>query len=291
MKTTVKKVLKSWRVSLEQQGVINTASIDKGIKVLSEYLKDRDDTKAIRKMVREVRNDIAANVLSGERLMRKIQRIFALLEKVDQCAKRPMVCMMAQKTTGRPKLEGQEARFKGETQRIFEERLRFKGGMPLRTFDIDIESACDSRKVRRIIEKRMCQAYRKMNKRSGEMSKSNADRYWMKRATSFQLYNIGQIEDVKHFSRGLSTHWKKMFDPQTGKVVYKKKMSYPTYEAACAAIEKWVIEHPYDKGRMQAYQCSICQKWHIGHKSALAEAAYEMNDNVFEVVDDIEIAG
>lgn len=290
MKTTVKKILKSWRVSLEQQSVINSASIDKGVKVLTEYLKGRDDTKAIRQLVREVRKDITSNILSGVALMRKIQRIFALLEKVEQCNRRPQVCLMARKTTGRPKLEGQEVRFRGETQKIFDEKLRFMGGKPLRSFDIDTEAGCDSRKVRRIIEKRMCQAYWKMNKGCGRKTASNSDRYWMRRATSFQLYNIGQIEDIEHFSRGLSTHWKKMYDSQTGQVVYKKKMSYPTYETACAAIEKWEIEHPWDKGKMEAYQCCVCHKWHIGHRTTNPEAVKEIGNHAFEVIENTEIA-
>lgn len=270
MKTTVKKVLKSWRISLEHHEELSASSINNGVSVLRDYLREKDDTRAIRDMVREVLNDVAKKAIrSGEHLLRKIQRIFALLDKVS---KSPSICMMIHQRGGRPKLDGQDVRFKNETQKIFDEKLRFKGGMPLRTFDIDMESASDSRKVRRIIEKRMCQAYRRMNKRSRNNSEpSNSDRYWMQRATSFQLYNIGQIEDTINFSRGFSTHWKKMFDPQTGQMVFKKKMAYPTYEEACAAIEKWKIEHPRDKRKMQAYQCSICHKWHIGHKSDIAE--------------------
>ena len=56
-----------------------------------------------------------------------------------------------------------------------------------------------------------------------------------------------------------------MYDPQTGKVVFKKKMSYSNEGAALEAIKLWKIEHAEDNKEMAAYQCSHCHKWHIGH--------------------------
>ena len=292
MKTKVKKILKAWRIALENQcDVLSDEIISQSAEVLADYMKEKEDTKAIRKMVREVRDDIL--VFNGQDhapLLRKIQRIFVLLNKVRQ-SKSTITAQPSKKNHRkgkRPVLEGQEVRYKSETQKIFGEKLRFKDGMPLRSFDVDVESACDSRKVRRIIEKRMCQAYHKMRKSSKKTESSNRDRYWMRRATSFQLYNIGQIEDTDNFSRGLSTHWKKIYDRQAGKWVFKKKMAYSSYEEACAAIEKWKIDHPRDHEEMLAYQCSVCHKWHIGHKSPLAEVTEVYNvdyriDNVLEI--------
>ena len=74
------------------------------------------------------------------------------------------------------------------------------------------------------------------------------------------------MEHVKNVSRGLSTHYKKEYDPLTGEIVFKKKMTYQTREEALEAIKTWNITHPEDSGNMQAYQCSKCHKWHIGHK-------------------------
>ena len=54
----------------------------------------------------------------------------------------------------------------------------------------------------------------------------------MKRATSFQLHNLGQVENVYGVSRTTSTHWKRSYDPITGEVVFKKKMAYSTLEEA-----------------------------------------------------------
>lgn len=175
------------------------------------------------------------------------------------------------KSSYRRKQEGQEVRFKSVTARIFKERLRFKNGMLLRNFDIETESLKDSRKVRRIVEKRMCQAYHKLYKKTRAKNTSNNNRYWEQRATSFQLHNIGQIENVINVSRGKSTHWKKMFDIQTGKIVFKKKMPYNTKKEALGAIQEWKSNHPSDKKEMHAYNCGICHKWHIGHESNMNE--------------------
>ena len=128
------------------------------------------------------------------------------------------VCLFTKKSNGRVKLQGQGERFKGETKRLFDERLRFKGNMFLRNFDIETENPKDSRKVRRIVEKRMCQAYHRRNKRMDyDDSQRRHEHYWMKRATSFQLYNIGQMENVGLVCRGNSTHWKKNTMNKQGK--------------------------------------------------------------------------
>lgn len=290
MKTKVKKILKVWRIALEKhcdELISDTAG--KSAKILSGYLNGKEDTKAIRRLVREVRDDIL--VFDGKNhstLLRKIQKIFALLNKEKQSAKstNQQQDEKSHKKGKRPILEGQGVRYQSETQKIFCETLRFKNGMPLRTFDVDVESACDSRKVRRIIEKRMCQAYHKMMKSSKKTKSSNSNRYWMRRATSFQLYNIGQIEDTEHFKRSRSTHWKKKYDRQTGQWVFKKKRGYSSYEEACAAIEKWKIDHPNDSREMQAYQCSVCKKWHIGHNSPQVETIkiFGTNHNSMDII-------
>ena len=97
------------------------------------------------------------------------------------------------------------------------------------------------------------------------MNPSNKDRYWEHRAIAFQLYNIGQIENVKDNSREVSSHWKEMFDQYTKDVVLKKKMAYRTEKEAMDAICQWRKDHPSDMIEMVAYKCSSCDKWHIGH--------------------------
>ena len=55
--------------------------------------------------------------------------------------------------------------------------------------------------LRRIVEKRMCQAYFRQHREDFRQN-GNMDRHLMSRATSFQLFNIGQIDDIKYQKKG-----------------------------------------------------------------------------------------
>ena len=94
---------------------------------------------------------------------------------------------------------------------------KFKNGTPLRNLDVTIEDSQSARKIRRIVEKRMCQAYFRQHSEDFRQN-GNMDRHLMSRATSFQLFNIGQIDDIKYQKREHSSHWKKKYDPVTGKM-------------------------------------------------------------------------
>lgn len=269
MEKSVKNILKAWESSIERYGKIDSWKINENFSKIGYYLRNNNDSREINRLMYQIR-DMAITSSLNDTLLNKIKKVLSLLEP----GKTIPACYLV-KQNGRIKKEGQESRFKGETKRIFEERLRFKEGMLLRNFDIETECKSDSRKVRRIIEKRMCQAYHRKHKRSLDEN-TNRERYWMKRATAYQLYNIGQVENIKYVSRGYSTHWKRMFDPQTGEIVFKKKMAYSTKEEALAAIIKWEKENPNDIQKMHAYQCAICKKWHIGHEHIIC------SDEIFD---------
>lgn len=106
-----------------------------------------------------------------------------------------------------------------------------------------------------------------MHKKDEGYKTSNREKYWMDRATAFQLYNIGQKEKARNIRRGESTHWKRKKDPITQEIVLKKKMGYRNEETALKAIAQWKINHPNDSREISAYKCNYCNKWHIGHKS------------------------
>ncbi len=274
MNTKVKNILKYWKKSIEKYNKIDDWNFHEYVSVLSGYIRNNEDDthKDVRRLIRSLRD----NVLCPNP---NLEQIIQTIEKALSAMSPPAVCMFSKKVNGRMKIAGQEVRFKDETEQLFKERLRFKEGMLLRNFDIETENAKDSRKVRRIVEKRMSQAYHRRNKRTkdGDSHDVNNERYWMKRATSFQLYNIGQVENVNSLSRGLSTHWKRCYDPQIGEIVFKKKMAYSTLEEALKAIDEWNLSHPKEKRPMQAYKCSHCKKWHIGHKSEIIELIEPQN--------------
>lgn len=265
MNTTVKSILNGWKNSIEKYNKLDTWKFEEQLSSLGKYLFNNNDSKDIVRLVRYIRDSaICPNP--------NMRDLLSMIEKVLDMANtsKKSICLFTKKVNGRVKLNGQGERFKGETKRLFDERLRFKDNMLLRNFDIETENPKDSRKVRRIVEKRMCQAYHRRNKRMEyDDSQRRNEHYWMSRATSFQLYNIGQMENVGSVSRGYSTHWKKEYDEQTGQVVFKKKMAYSSEEEANQAVMEWKRNHPEDKREVTAYKCAICKKWHIGHKSEM----------------------
>ncbi len=265
MNTTVKSILNGWKNSIEKYNKLDTWKFEEQLSSLGKYLFNNNDSRDIVRLVRYIRDSaICPNP--------NMRDLLTMIEKVLDMANtsKKSICLFTKKVNGRVKLNGQGERFKGETKRLFDERLRFKNNMLLRNFDIETENPKDSRKVRRIVEKRMCQAYHRRNKRMEyDDSQRRNEHYWMSRATSFQLYNIGQMENVGSVSRGYSTHWKKEYDEQTGQVVFKKKMAYSSEEEANQAVMEWKRNHPEDKREVTAYKCAICKKWHIGHKSEM----------------------
>ncbi len=265
MNTTVKSILNGWKNSIEKYNKLDTWKFEEQLSSLGKYLFNNNDSRDIVRLVRYIRDSaICPNP--------NMRDLLSMIEKVLDMANtsKKSICLFTKKVNRRVKLNGQGERFKGETKRLFDERLRFKDNMLLRNFDIETENPKDSRKVRRIVEKRMCQAYHRRNKRMEyDDSQRRNEHYWMSRATSFQLYNIGQMENVGSVSRGYSTHWKKEYDEQTGQVVFKKKMAYSSEEEANQAVMEWKRNHPEDKREVTAYKCAICKKWHIGHKSEM----------------------
>lgn len=73
-----------------------------------------------------------------------------------------------------------------QTVKLASERLRFKDGQALGDLSIAIEDGETVRKVRRIVEKRVCQRYWGTNRGTG----SNKGRYTTRRYLSNQLDNI-----------------------------------------------------------------------------------------------------
>lgn len=168
----------------------------------------------------------------------------------------------------REKTFGQQERYCYVTKSIFNERLRCKDDAWLRNIDITTEEPKTARIVRRIVEKRMCQTYHKQHK-DVFRDHGNRSRHNMKRAVSYELYIMGQVENVSKLSRGNATHWKRQFDPNTGKVVFRKKFGYETIEEAKTSAIKLVQDKPWCHKAVNVYKCAHCNKYHIGHESYL----------------------
>ena len=150
------------------------------------------------------------------------------------------------------------------------EKLEFLDNTYLRNVDISLETQSTARQVRRIVEKRVCQTYYKQHKIAQE-STDNSHRSRMRRAVSFQISTLGFLEDVQGFRREKSSHWRRGYDHKLRKIVYRPKQAYDSLEEAQQAAAASAIRHPKE-GRMEAYLCEHCGKYHIGHTRAESEA-------------------
>ena len=95
-------------------------------------------------------------------------------------------------TSKRRKTFGQQERYEHVTKAIFNENLKCKDDTWLRNIDITTEEPWLVKKVRRIIEKRMCQTYHKQHKEVFH-EHGNQSRHNMKRAVSYELYGTLHI--------------------------------------------------------------------------------------------------
>lgn len=152
------------------------------------------------------------------------------------------------------------------TKKLFYEQLDFLDGKYLKNVDIALEKGKVTRKTRRIVEKRMCQTWNRQFKGSSRKEDGNFKRHSMIRATSYQLYNMGLVED--NLERSASTHWKVAFDFTTQQYVLKKKCQYDTWDEAQAAIVAKRTTTSDNRGELDAYQCRHCGHFHIGHSSS-----------------------
>ena len=54
-------------------------------------------------------------------------------------------------------------------------------------------------------------------------------------------------------------------------------MALWAFDFASESIEKLEEKYPEEKRPMEAYKCSHCKKWHIGHKSEIIELLEPQN--------------
>ena len=263
MEQAIQTTLKRWESSLVNYGKVDQWNITEDYATMASFISSCG-LKAARKAVRECRDYAMTASCKADYLLSLVQNANNILSKNiggkvnSQFKKSDSV--------------GQAKRFESTTRKLYSEKLKCMDGKYLRDIDITMEDGAISRKVRRIVEKRMCQAYHRQHKNSGQ--NGGRDRHYMKRATSFQLHNLGQIECETGVCRTESTHWKRSYDPITGEVVFKKKMGYSTYEEAMEAARQFSIRHPEDKRPISAYKCAYCGQWHIGHYTPDEEKTY-----------------
>ncbi|MBQ8607461.1 MAG: hypothetical protein IJ417_04630 [Bacteroidaceae bacterium] len=245
-------VLTRWSNSLKRFSKLDSWSRNQDCTLIASFIKTTPN-RELANRIRLCRDAAIMSHCTNDYLMRLLEETLELLSlKVENTAEKFQ-------TTDRN--YGQTERYAHVTKELYSERLKFKEGRFLRNMDVNLVEKRDSKKIRRIVEKRMCQAYYRTHKRSND----NTNRHHTMRAISFQLYNLGQIVPKELYKREESTHWRYDIDEHTGHRIMRQKHGYTHVEDAESALLRFRQEHPEDNREIHVYLCKHCGKFHIGH--------------------------
>ena len=257
MRTRIQRSLRKWEGGLRRNGQFDVTSYARISGDIEGYIRKGKNQKVSR-LLAGCRDSLLSNSPDNERILKDVRHALFLIQS-EQIEER--------REQGYDVDLGQRQRYEAVTKRLYTEKLKFKDGQSLREADVTLMDGKDARKVRRIVEKRMCQEYHRQNKGASNYRSTAKTRHGMERAVSYEIFNLGQM-DGRSNKRGSGTHWKKVVDFSSGEYVMKKKVEYETVEEARLHIELYKIAHPNDHRPMHAYYCEHCGHYHIGHNRA-----------------------
>lgn len=254
MKSEIQQILKKWEGNLRRNGSLDVAQYSRVSSEVDGFIRSNKKSQVAR-LLADCRNSMLSPAPDGEKILKNVRHALFLIQKEINDEKREL---------GIDVDLGQRQRYQAVSKKLYMEKLKFQDNSSLREADVTLMEGKDSRKVRRIVEKRMCQQYHRHHKQYSTYRTSGKARHEMDRAVSYQIFNLGQLDGYSN-KRESGTHWKKVMDYSTGKYVMKKKVEYATLEEAQLHIELYQFAHPHDKRPMQAYYCEHCGHYHIGH--------------------------
>lgn len=255
MRQRILKQMKRWLNSLSQWGKLDSLYMESDYNALGKFIK-QETSKSLVRIAKNCRDYSLNPNFQPVTLVSIVSTFISNLEEAM-----PTMEMDPINRNLYGESIGQSVRYRDTTRKLYSERLRFAGDVSLRSMDVNIADGQTSRKVRRIVEKRMCQAYYRQSKILARRD-NNHSRQDMRRAVSYQLQNLGQSEI---HDRGMGTHWKQGRDVVTGAMVMKQKHSYNSLEEASEKARLYMDRHPEENVPMVAYRCAHCGKYHIGH--------------------------
>lgn len=149
MNTSIKNILASWESSLIRFQKIDCWNYSENLATLGWYLHNNNCTIEEYYLIKYVRDSIIGVNFNVKSVLNAIQKLM----NMETAKEKDFTSILVKMDGNRIVLNGQDVRFKKETEKIFKEKLKFKKGMMLRNFDIETEAPHDSKKVRRIVEK------------------------------------------------------------------------------------------------------------------------------------------
>ena len=262
MKSKIQRSLRKWESGLRRNGQFDVSSYAKISGDIEDYIR-KDRASEVSRLLKECRDSTLSGSLDIEKIQKNVRHALFLIQSEITAEKRER---------GYDVDLGQRQRYEAVTKKLYSEKLKFKDGKSLREADVTLMEGKDARKVRRIVEKRMCQEYHRQHKDAAGYRSTAKTRHGMDRAVSYEIHNLGQLDGHSN-KRGASTHWKKVVDYASGEYVMKKKVEYETLEEAQLHIELYRYAHPYDRRPMRAYYCEHCHHYHIGHNRTEDDSA------------------
>ncbi|MDE6009698.1 MAG: hypothetical protein K2G90_10875 [Muribaculaceae bacterium] len=254
------RIFNRWRKMIKSYEKLDSASLDEDVNFISKIVKSPDIKNKIRSAARNCRDIALASEFS-------LQSLYSALGKALRILREAQEDKSIQRIRKDYANQGMTERYRPLSKRLKKEKIR-RLGKELIFTDMENDSPATTRLVRRFIEKRAAQTVFKNTCKKDRLS--NRFRQSVRRATSFSLFNVS-FTDYDVHKRINATHWKVVYYPSKGTKVLKAKKSFNSYEDALEAAQRYMNNHPEDPRVMEAYLCSYCGKWHIGH-SSLKEA-------------------
>lgn len=142
MNTSIKNILASWESSLIRFQKIDCWNYSENLATLGWYLHNNNCTIEEYYLIKYVRDSIIGVNFNVKSVLNAIQKLM----NMETAKEKDFTSILVKMDGNRIVLNGQDVRFKKETEKIFKEKLKFKKGMMLRNFDIETEAPHDSKR-------------------------------------------------------------------------------------------------------------------------------------------------
>lgn len=154
MKNEIQKILKKWERDLRRNGFIDATRFSQMSSEIDSYIRSNKNTQVARLLTSCRDSTLQASPNKGK-ILKNLRHALFLLQKEINEEKRELGINVDL---------GQRQRYEAISKRHYSEKLRFKANKSLRRADVTLMEGRDSRKVRRIVEKKMCQEYHRQHK-------------------------------------------------------------------------------------------------------------------------------
>lgn len=121
MEIEIKNILTSWESSLVRYGKIDSWNYSENLTTLGRYLRSNESTLEEHYLIKYIRDSIIGVNFNVKSVLKAIQKLMNL----EAAKEKELTSMLVKMDGNRIVLNGQDVRFKKETEKIFKEKLKF----------------------------------------------------------------------------------------------------------------------------------------------------------------------